>query len=146
MNEGTRAAALDYFGIKARNPRQGWSFINEEKPPPVIAVLIFDVHLRESLEDGIYFDGLDQYHENLLIEHPDLIEAKSNVERTEHLVKAKQLSNGLVRVIKVIPKNPVREVLQPKEFYPIKNRWFKLTRLDIVTGQFRLEVDSYDDI
>ena len=146
MNEGTRLAALDYFGIKARHPRQGWSFESKDETSPVVVVSIYSIHLKEDLAKGIYFDGFDRYHEELLKEHPELIGKSSNEERIELLKKAIFLSDELVRVIKVIPKRPMKEVLESYKFYPIKNRWFKVTRLDLKTGQFRLEVGPEDEV
>ena len=146
LNEGTRVAALDYFGIKARHPRQGWSFESKDKTPPVIVVSIFSIHLKEDVVKGIYFDGFDRYHEDLLKECSKLIGKPSNKERIELLKKAIFLSDELVRVIKVIPKRPMKEILKSYKFYPIKNRWFKVTRLDLKTGQFRLEVGPEDEV
>ena len=88
MKEEARATTLDQFGIRARNPRQGRSFVNEEITPPVIEVLIYEIHLRKNLEEGIFFDGFNQFHENPLIKNPKMVREPYNIERIENLSKA----------------------------------------------------------
>ena len=134
-----KLSAFKAFGTKQTNQRWGWAAIAEDKS--TVAVTIWKDRIKLN-DKKPYYDGFDEHHEKSF----ELWGGeKGNNDRKKHLKYAIENLDSLVRVVLI---KAVDENAYPREIgsvYPYEHMWFKITKFNEETGQFRLEFHDKDE-
>lgn len=134
MPKYTKLSAFEYYGTRQTNERWSWSAIADDKS--VVAVNIWKDSIKYNDRKEPFYDGFDEQHENTL--HL-WINEKGNNDRKKHLKHAREKLDGLVRVIIAVAVDPMVYPRGILDVYPLNDLWFKITKFNETTGQFKLE-------
>jgi hypothetical protein len=130
---GTRRDAFAYYGITLGNPNWSISGISTDGQP-MVAVSLWRDELRT--ENGRQIYDRPSWGDWSPHARPSLF---------EHLTYARDDCDGIVRVVISVRDRDASGKVKTSDCYPQPKLLLRITRLDLVSGGFRLEqVESED--